>query len=81
MSGLGLTAVPVIALVLTLGVFVLLLPIIWSMKRRRDLDLHIECNSQLLREPPIPFQRAPAGASIVFFPAGRGLALALIQVS
>ena len=47
MSGLGLTAVPVIALVLTFGVFVLFLLIIWSIKRHRDPDLHIECDSPI----------------------------------
>ena len=41
MSELGLTAVPMIALVLTFGVFVILLLIIWSIKRHRDPDLHI----------------------------------------
>ncbi len=45
MSELGLTAVLVIALVLTFGVVVILLLIIWSIKRHRDPDLHIECDS------------------------------------
>ena len=47
MSELGLTAVPVIALVLTFGVLVILLLIIWSIKRHRDPDLHIECDSPI----------------------------------
>ena len=36
-----------IALVLIFGVFVLLLLIIWSIKRHRDPDLHIECDSPI----------------------------------
>jgi cardiolipin synthase A/B len=47
MSELGTTAVLVIALALAFGVFVILLLIIWSIRRHRDPDLHIECGSPI----------------------------------
>jgi cardiolipin synthase len=47
MSELGTTAVLVIALALAFGVFVILLLIIWSIRRHRDPDLRIECGSPI----------------------------------
>jgi cardiolipin synthase A/B len=47
MSELGTTAVLAIALALAFGVFVILLLIIWSIRRHRDPDLHIECGSPI----------------------------------
>jgi cardiolipin synthase len=44
---MGLIAVPVIVLALVGAVFVVQLLVIWSIKRHRDPDLHIECDSPI----------------------------------
>ena len=44
---MGSTAVPVIVLALVVAVVVVQLLVIWSIKRHRDPDLHIECDSPI----------------------------------
>ena len=47
MTAMGSTAVPVIVLALVVAVVVVQLLVIWSIKRHRDPDLHIECDSPI----------------------------------
>src|SRR6185503_9505234 len=43
----GSAAVPIVALALIFALIVVLLLVIWSIKRHRDPDLHIECDSPI----------------------------------
>jgi cardiolipin synthase len=47
MSEFGSTAVPIVVLVLIFGLVAVLLLVIWSIKRHRDPDLDIECDSSI----------------------------------
>ena len=74
MDELGSTAVPIVALALVFGVVVLLLMVIWSIRRHRDPDLHIECDSPIEELIPslagLTLSTAVAGNAVEIFENG-----------
>src|SRR5688572_218536 len=70
----GSVALPVIALGLIIGLVVLLLIVIWSIKRHRDPELHLECDSSIDELIPslagLSLSTAVAGNTVEIFENG-----------
>ena len=74
MTELGSTAVPVVVLALIFGLVVVLLLVIWSIKRHRDPDLQIECDSPITELIPslagLTLSTAVGGNTVEIFENG-----------
>src|SRR6476620_1762228 len=74
MNDAGSIAIPIIALTLIVALFVVLLLVIWSIKRHRDPDLHIECESPVDELIPslagLTLSTAVAGNAVEIFENG-----------
>ena len=84
MTESGSIAIPIVALTLIFAVFVLLLIVIWSIKRHRDPDLHIECNSPIDELIPslagLTLSTAVAGNTVELFENGAYFEILLEEI-